>query len=495
MKIICHLVLLLFCYTAINAQSPSASITCRYKGVNAGTINVLLPVNNNIFWGSEKDYPVSKEGSCTIPLSKTQTGYVIIRAFNNTVVLFVQPGDKLIADIDSAKKDAVKITGNNAEGQNLLNDGTTMPASYYSLVSKYSRDSTVALIATHAQQDKEKRLSAFVPLLQQNKINKAFFGFVKLTLDYAYAAAEGEALATKFYPTTLQPTHPSYKAVFPEDYAKAWDQLYQKYPVNNPELPRIPSFDIFSERYLNAYFWYKQVQRGDSIKVKDENDAVRMRMRWVDAAFPANLKEYVKASILYNIYLQQEFESVLPEVFKEYQQQYPKSPYTPSLVSMNDKVIAYHKAANGGFAGDEQVIEDYGNINSFAGLTEKFKGKMFYIDMWATWCGPCKAEFEFKDALHDYLKQKNIPMLYISMDVDKKDEQWKAMIKYYGLSGYHVRTSDALRKDLMNIFWDGKGYSIPRYVLVNAKGEIVVKNAKRPSDEQALYNQIESHIQ
>lgn len=495
MKFIYQFVLMLLCAAAIKAQSPAASITCHYKGVTSGNVSVVIPVNNTIFWSSEKDIPVSKEGVCTIPLSKTQTGYVMIRGFKKTVVLFVQPGDKLVADIDSAvKKNDIRVTGNNAAGQDLLNNGT-MPESYYTIISRYSRDSTVALIKEHVAQDKEKALSAFTPLLQQKKISKTFFDFVKLTLDYAYAAAEGEAFAAQFYLTKLSPAHPRYKAVFPEDYAKAWDELYRQYPLTNPGLPRLPSFDMFSERYLNSYYWFKLVQRGDSISVKDENDAVRMRMQWITAAFPANLVEYMQASILYGIYLQQEFESILPEVFKEFQHKYPKSVYTPFLAPMNDKVIAYHKAANGSFAGEEQVIEDYSNINSFAGLTEKFKGKMFYIDMWATWCGPCKAEFAFKDDLHHYLKGKGIPMLYISMDEDRRDEQWKTMIKYYGLSGYHVRTNDALRKDLMNIFWDGKGYAIPRYVLVDAQGKIVEKKALQPSDKEKLYQQISKHLE
>ncbi len=86
-------------------------------------------------------------------------------------------------------------------------------------------------------------------------------------------------------------------------------------------------------------------------------------------------------------------------------------------------------------------------------------------------------------------------MVYLSMDTDERDIQWKNMIKYYKLSGYNIRTNDALRNDLSKLFWNrNSGYTIPRYVLVDANGNIVEKDALRPSDKEKLYEQIASHI-
>lgn len=84
-------------------------------------------------------------------------------------------------------------------------------------------------------------------------------------------------------------------------------------------------------------------------------------------------------------------------------------------------------------------------------------------------------------------------MLFISMDKDNADKQWQEMIKYYGLAGNHIRTTDNLRNDLMKIFWEGKGYTIPRYVIVK-DGKIVEKDALRPSDKQKLYDQIGKYL-
>ncbi len=70
------------------------------------------------------------------------------------------------------------------------------------------------------------------------------------------------------------------------------------------------------------------------------------------------------------------------------------------------------------------------------------------------------------------------------------------MIKYYKLTGSHIRTNKILYAEMFQLFGDGprKSLSIPRYILVNEKGEIVEKDALRPSDKEKLYTQIALHI-
>ena len=67
------------------------------------------------------------------------------------------------------------------------------------------------------------------------------------------------------------------------------------------------------------------------------------------------------------------------------------------------------------------------------------------------------------------------------------------MIRYYGLGGNHIRTNDKLRQDIINRFYDGKGYSIPRYLLIK-NGKILNDAALQPSDKDKLYQQIDRLI-
>lgn len=105
-----------------------------------------------------------------------------------------------------------------------------------------------------------------------------------------------------------------------------------------------------------------------------------------------------------------------------------------------------------------------------------FKGKYLYIDLWATWCGPCQRELPFLKELEKKFEGKNIEFLSLSVDHDKA--KWEAKVKSGDLSGVQLligRGSSFQRA--YNI--DG----IPRFILLDKEGKIVNNEMTRPSSE------------
>lgn len=83
-------------------------------------------------------------------------------------------------------------------------------------------------------------------------------------------------------------------------------------------------------------------------------------------------------------------------------------------------------------------------------------------------------------------------MLYLSVDKDRDDSQWREMAAYYQLRGYHARAGKALISDLLRLFDADGTMSIPWNMIVDTQGHIVQLHAPRPSDTEALSAALDS---
>jgi len=119
----------------------------------------------------------------------------------------------------------------------------------------------------------------------------------------------------------------------------------------------------------------------------------------------------------------------------------------------------------------------------FTQLVSSLRGKIIYIDFWASWCKPCIEEIPFSHLLEEKIKDSNIVMLYLSLDKDFNS--WRESSKRLDISAKnsYVLTDHPKNKLTQKI----KLGPIPRYIIIDKFGKIVRLNASRPSDEET-YN-------
>jgi thiol-disulfide isomerase/thioredoxin len=122
-----------------------------------------------------------------------------------------------------------------------------------------------------------------------------------------------------------------------------------------------------------------------------------------------------------------------------------------------------------------------------------FRGKYVYIDLWATWCKPCIAQFPALKKLEKDYRNKSIVFMSISTDDDKTARSWEKARKVWreGVQKFKLKGVQlfAGEKQFTTDYLVG---TIPRFILLDPQGKIVDNDAPRPGDPKLikLFNEL-----
>ena len=158
---------------------------------------------------------------------------------------------------------------------------------------------------------------------------------------------------------------------------------------------------------------------------------------------------------------------------------------TASTNEKNNTIITekYHKLIVLNKGQPSPKFVDYKNYAGGTSSLDDLKGKYIYIDVWATWCGPCIGEIPSLKKVEEQFHDKNVEFVSISIDRKADFEKWKMMIQEKELKGVHLFADSDWSSSFVK---DYQIQGIPRFILIDPDGIIVDSNAPRPSSPELI---------
>ena len=133
------------------------------------------------------------------------------------------------------------------------------------------------------------------------------------------------------------------------------------------------------------------------------------------------------------------------------------------------------------FAGNESVFfkkyDDVAPEDILQTILDRYKGKVVLIDLWATWCGPCRAGHKAMAPMKEQMKGQNIQFVYITSP-SSPQTTWQEMIK--DIDGDHYYLTEEQNHYILSHF---ESVGIPTYAIYDTKGHQTYKNIGFPGND------------
>lgn len=176
------------------------------------------------------------------------------------------------------------------------------------------------------------------------------------------------------------------------------------------------------------------------------------------------------------------------EMYSRFKQKYPNSPYIAWYdAPVNDVVSKQAQGLN------KNMIfppDNGSKINTWKEVLAMVKGKTVLVDMWGTWCSPCREELaENSTPLREHFKGKPVVFLYIDSFDQKNEKLWKNLIAYLHLEGMHILANDMLNKDIVTKL---KFSGYPSYFLIKKDGTYGKTKTQYRVNREAMIKEIEA---
>lgn len=188
-----------------------------------------------------------------------------------------------------------------------------------------------------------------------------------------------------------------------QSWLKEWEKMMEFCRVNHPASTFSPAFDEVVYNNAGITYYTKEEPVDENLK-KNPNKLI---FHYIEKSLTGQTQESAMALLFLKDANEEKYDPEILPLEERFKQLYPQSKWQPLI----DEAVAQNKAFNQAKIPDYIHFPNIDNAKTFKGIIDLYKGKVIFMDIWATWCGPCRASFAHVKPLQEYAKANDIILL------------------------------------------------------------------------------------
>lgn len=320
---------------------------------------------------------------------------------SDSFTLYLTPGSK---DTITVTKDTLIISGTNSAYNRCLK--TVNDYQKYSDKLVYMQPHELRGITSLEQYHRlaDARMRQALDAVNASGLNEEFLAEQRAHIDYIRRSI--------FIHIARQLSR---KEKLPEDWQRELTEVINS-SVNGDYLRSYRGIGFFVNDLVMMQF--TNLENGDLKEIKEYASFLFDRYR---KFFTGDNLQYMQAQLIYEDEFQGSKTPSIPQLYETYRAEFPNSPFLNVLEPGVKENLRFQNSRI--TDKDYHILTCDSTITSLEDAVKPFKGKVVYIDVWATWCGPCLKEFQYLPTLKE--KAHNMDVVYLYISIDRPEERKK----------------------------------------------------------------------